>query len=201
MNYPGAPQLFTGNFEFENNQVILRPLLESDIEEYRNIVFDDNIWTYFAVAINNEEDLQNFISSAIQDRVNKSRITFTCIDKTSGKITGSTSFGNFSFRDKRVEIGWTWVAPQFQKTGVNRSNKFLLLQYAFEGLDMERVEFKTDVLNINARKGLKGIGATEEGILRSHTLMQFGRRRDTIYYSILKKEWPAIKESIFLRHK
>ncbi|MEO6723473.1 MAG: GNAT family protein, partial [Ferruginibacter sp.] len=70
-------------------------------------------------------------------------------------------------------------------------------KYAFEELDMERVEFKTDVLNQAARKGLLGIGATEEGVLRSHTLMQFGRRRDTIYYSILKNEWPNIKESIF----
>ncbi len=198
MKYPDAEELFTGNFEFENKKVTLRPLLQTDTEEYRQIVFDENIWTYFAIAINSEENLGNFINSALQDRANKSRVTFTSIDKQTGKITGSTSFGNFSFRDKRVEIGWTWVAPHFQKTGVNRSNKFLLLQYAFEGLGMERVEFKTDVLNVKARKGLKGICATEEGILRSHTLMQFGRRRDTIYYSILKDEWPGIKGSIFL---
>lgn len=201
MNYPDAEELFKRDFGFENNMVILRPLLQTDIDEYRTLVFDENIWKYFAIAINNEEDLQSFISNAVQDRINKTRVTFTSIDKKSGKITGSSSFGNFSFRDKRVEIGWTWVAPQFQKTGINRSNKFLLLQYAFEGLGMERVEFKTDVLNVKARKGLKGIGCTEEGILRSHTLMQFGRRRDTIYYSILKDEWPAIKDTIFKDYK
>lgn len=201
MNYPDADQLFTGNFEFENSTVLLRPLLAGDIDEYRKLVFDEKIWTYFAVAINHEEDLKGFIKDAIQHRAEKSRVTFTSIHKPSGQITGSTSFGNFSFRDKRVEIGWTWVAPQFQQTGVNRSNKFLLLQYAFEGLGMERVEFKTDVLNVNARKALKGSGATEEGVLRSHTLMQFGRRRDTIYYSILRNEWPAIKESIFKNYQ
>jgi RimJ/RimL family protein N-acetyltransferase len=80
---------------------------------------------------------------------------------------------------------------------VNRHNKWLLLQYAFETLAFERVEFKTDMLNLQARKGLKGIGATEEGVLRSHTLMPRQRRRDTVYYSILKQEWPGIKASIF----
>ncbi len=194
MIYPNAPQLFDGDFQLENDQVILRPLMVSDRDEYRKIAFDKNIWTYFPIAINNEEDLENFILSAINDRQNKTRVTFTSIDKNSGDIAGSSSLGNFSFRDKRVEIGWTWLAPQFQRTGINRSNKFLLMQYAFEMLEMERVEFKTDFLNEKARKGLKGIGAIEEGTLRSHTLMQFGRRRDTIYYSVLRPEWPAIKE-------
>ncbi|MBC7886380.1 MAG: GNAT family N-acetyltransferase [Ferruginibacter sp.] len=201
MNYPAADELFTGNFQFENNIVLLRPLLFEDIKQYRNIVFDETIWTYFATAINNEQDLDGFVNDAIQHRADKSRVTFTSIHKDSGQITGSSSFGNFSFRDKRLEIGWTWVAPKFQQTGVNRSNKFLLLQYAFEGLGMERVELKTDVLNLKARNALTGIGATEEGVLRSHTLMQFGRRRDTIYYSILKNEWPGIKESIFKDYK
>lgn len=197
MNYPDADELFNGDVKFENNIVVLRPLMSTDIEGYRKLVFNETIWKYFAIAINNDKDLNSFVDDAIQDRAGRSRVTFTSIHKESGQITGSTSFGNFSFRDKRVEIGWTWVAPQFQQTGVNRSNKFLLLQYAFEGLGMERVEFKTDFLNSNARKSLKGIGATEEGVLRSHTLMQFGRRRDTIYYSILKNEWPDIKNSIF----
>ena len=197
MKYPSVDQLFTGDFMFENNKVILRPLIESDIDQYRDIVFDENIWTYFAIPVHNEEDLKNFIGSAITDRQNKTRITFTCIDKQSGKIAGSTSFGNFSFRDKRVEIGWTWLALQYQKKGINRSNKFLLMQYAFEELSMERVEFKTDFLNLKARKGLRGIGGIEEGTLRSHTLMQHGRRRDTIYYSVLKDEWPGVKENIF----
>ncbi|CAN5679888.1 GNAT family protein [soil metagenome] len=197
MNKEAIDELFTGDFTLENSNVLLRPLLASDKDEYRGLVYDQNIWTYFAIAINDENDLDAFIENAILDRANKSRVTFTSIHKESGKITGSSSFGNFSFRDKRVEIGWTWVAPQFQKTGVNRTNKFLLMQYAFEVLDMERVEFKTDVLNQNARKGLIGIGAAEEGTLRSHTLMQFGRRRDTIYYSVLKNEWPSIKDSIF----
>ena len=197
MKYPTAEQLFTTGFELQNSKILLRPLQSEDTNEYRKIVFDEKIWTYFAIAIHNENDLAAFIKNALDDRAAKTRVTFTCIDTASGQITGSTSLGNFSFRDKRVEIGWTWLAPQFQKTGVNRNNKFVLLQYAFEGLGMERVEFKTDVLNEKARKGLEGIGCAEEGILRSHTLMQYGRRRDTIFYSILKNEWAAIKESIF----
>lgn len=197
MSTPVVDELFTGDFALENSKILLRPLLATDKDEYSGLVYDHHIWTYFAIAINDENDLDAFVKNAILDRANKSRVTFTSIHIASGKITGSSSFGNFSLRDKRVEIGWTWVAPQFQKTGVNRTNKFLLMQYAFEVLGMERVEFKTDVLNQNARQGLIGIGAAEEGTLRSHTLMQFGRRRDTIYYSVLKNEWPFIKDSIF----
>ena len=197
MSDPKIEEFFTGDLHFENKLVVLRPLLQMDIEGFRNVVYDENIWQYFAIGVGNNEDLDGFIHDAIQHRKDRTRVTFTAIDKASGKIAGSTSFGNISFRDKRVEIGWTWLAPGFQKTGINRSNKFLLMKYAFEELGMERVEFKTDVLNQAARKGLLGIGATEEGILRSHTLMQFGRRRDTIYYSVLKNEWPGIKQSIF----
>ncbi|MEO6722622.1 MAG: GNAT family N-acetyltransferase, partial [Ferruginibacter sp.] len=169
MSDPKIDKLFTGDLHFENKLVVLRPLTEADIDGFRRVVYDEAIWKYFAIGVGNNEALDGFIRDAVQHRQERSRVTFTAIDKASGQIAGSTSFGNFSFRDKRVEIGWTWLAPGFQKTGLNRSNKYLLLKYAFEELDMERVEFKTDVLNQAARKGLLGIGATEEGVLRSHT--------------------------------
>ena len=110
------------------------------------------------------------------------------------KIIGSSSFGNISYYDKRIEIGWTWLARECQGKGFNQSAKYLMLKYGFETLHMERIEFKSDVLNIAARKGLSKIGCMEEGILRSHTLMTNRRRRDTMYYSILKDEWSGIKQ-------
>jgi RimJ/RimL family protein N-acetyltransferase len=113
------------------------------------------------------------------------------IDKRSGKLLGSTGFGNYFPRDQRIEIGWTWLGKAFQGIGINAQMKSLMLQYAFEELEMLRVEFKTDVLNLPARQALLRLGAAEEGVLRSHTLMTQGRRRDTIYYSFLKGEWPA----------
>jgi RimJ/RimL family protein N-acetyltransferase len=120
---------------------------------------------------------------------NKSRLPFTIIDKKSGAIAGSTSFGNISFRDKRLEIGWTWIAKDYQGKGINDQIKYLMMEYAFGTLGFERVEFKTDVLNTFSRRALLRIGATEEGILRNHMLMTHNRRRDTIYYSVLRSEW------------
>jgi len=100
-----------------------------------------------------------------------------------------SSFGNVSVLDSRVEIGWSWIGLDFQGTGVNSEYKRLLLSFAFDKLKFIRVEFKTDVLNVKARRALEKIGAVEEGVLRSHTQMHHNRRRDTIYYSILQEEW------------
>jgi RimJ/RimL family protein N-acetyltransferase len=105
--------------------------------------------------------------------------------------------GNISFIDKRVEIGWTWYGNDYRGTGINTHCKFLLLQYAFETLQFERVEIKTDFLNERSKAALKKIGATFEGVLRSHMQMPHNRRRDSAYFSILKNEWPGIKQTVF----
>lgn len=190
-------QLFAQDLQLQNDVVLLRPITLSDIDEYRKIAFDDAIWKYFVTNVGTEGDLEAFVREAVNARADRSRLPFTCIHRGTGQVAGGTAYLNISFKDKRLEIGWSWLAPAFQRSGINRNNKFLLMKYAFETLGFERVEFKTDVLNQQARKGLKGIGAVEEGVLRSHTLMPFGRRRDTIYYSVLKNEWPEVKNTIF----
>ncbi|MEO9238417.1 MAG: GNAT family protein, partial [Jatrophihabitantaceae bacterium] len=98
--------------------------------------------------------------------------------------------------DQRLEIGWSWLGRDFQGAGINRWAKFLLLQHAFEQLAAERVEFKTDQLNLQARKALRNIGAVEEGVLRSFNPMPDGRRRDAVYYSVLRAEWPEVKRQL-----
>jgi len=145
----------------------------------------------------NSTELKEFINTSLEDRKRNFRYSLTIIQKASGEIAGSTSYANISAKDKRLEIGWTWLGKKFMGTGLNKECKFLLLQYAFEHLKFERVEFKTDVLNKASRKALEKIGAKEEGVLRSHTLMHDGRRRDTIYYSILANEWTNLKNTIF----
>ena len=194
-------QLFAQDLHLENDVVLLRPISLSDIEEYKKIAFNDAIWKYFITNVGTDDDLEAFVLEAVNARKDKSRMAFTSIDKASGQVAGGTAYLNISFKDKRLEIGWSWLAPAFQRSGINRNNKFLLMEYAFETLGFERVEFKTDVLNQPARKGLRGIGAIEEGVLRSHTLMPFGRRRDTIYYSVLRNEWPEVKNTIFKEYK
>ena len=174
-------------------EVLLRPLLKEDFGQLVDLTNDQSMWTYFTSDLSDKAVLRDWIADAILQKENKTRLPFAVIDKASRKIVGSTSFGNISYRDKRIEIGWTWLGKEYQGKGINNQVKYLMISYCFEVLDFERVEFKTDVLNIPARKALSRIGMTEEGVLRSHTLMTHDRRRDTIFYSVLKSEWNALK--------
>ena len=173
----------------KTDRIILRPIKVDDFEEMKELTKNEKMWTYFTSNLSNEKALLQWIKTAIKSNENEERLAFTIIDRKTDKIIGSTSLGNFSGRDKRIEIGWTWISESLQGTGLNQIVKRILLEYCFEELELERVESKTDVLNIAARKGLKKCGFTEEGILRSHTLLANGRRRDSIYYGILKNEW------------
>ena len=177
----------------ENNELVLRPILESDFEEMKTLTNHPEMWTYFTCNLSDKDELLDWIRSAVKAGERKERLAFTVIQKSDRRILGSTSLGNYSERDKRIEIGWTWLSINAQGTGINKRVKQLLISYCFEELNMERVESKTDVLNLAARKGLEKSGMTEEGILRSHTLLANGRRRDSIYYAILKDEWEALK--------
>lgn len=167
----------------------LRPLQTNDIVHFKPLVKDPETWRYFTSDLSDEPTLKHWVQTAIDEMQNRSRAAFTLIELSTNKIAGSTSLGNYSSRDGRIEIGWTWLGGNFRGRGLNDEAKQLLLEYCFEHLNIERVEFKTDVLNLHARQSLQRIGATEEGILRSHTQMTFNRRRDTIYYSILRDEW------------
>jgi RimJ/RimL family protein N-acetyltransferase len=177
----------------QTDRVLLRPVQKGDLQEFARLTDDPSMWIYFTSDLSVSDELEKWVDDAIAQTAESSRLAFTILDKTSGRIAGSTSLGNSSLRDQRIEIGWTWLGKDFQGTGLNGETKHILLNYCFEFLKFERVEVKTDVLNIPARKALQRIGMTEEGILRSHTLMTRNRRRDTIYYSILKSEWPGLK--------
>ena len=181
------------NSTLQTDQVLLRPLISEDFKAFEKLTTDKSMWIYFTSDLSVKSELQSWIDDAIKDQKNKIRLPFTIIDKATNVPVGSTSFGNISYRDKRIEIGWTWICKEYQGTGLNNQIKYLMSTYVFEKLDFERLEFKTDVLNIPARKALLKIGAKEEGILRSHTLMTNYRRRDTIFYGILKSEWQAVK--------
>ena len=139
-----------------------------------------------------------YIEKALNDQQNKNRYSFSIFDKKSNAYAGSTSFMNISNIDNRLEIGATWLEKKFQKTGLNRNCKYLMLSFAFDNLYAERVEFKTDERNLTSRTAIEKIGGQFEGILRSHALMSDGFRRNTVYYSILKDEWLLLKPN-FLR--
>lgn len=141
--------------------------------------------------------LEEYIAVALKERDTGRRYPFVILDKVSGKIAGSSSFGNISLKDKRLDIGWTWLAREVQGTGLNRHCKFLMLSYAFETLEMEKVEFRIDSRNSRSRRAVEKIGGVQEAELRSHTVMTDGYRRNTVIYGILREEWPGIKKNIF----
>lgn len=188
---------FTKDIFLENERASLAPLQEAHYDALLPIALQDKSLLQFSpTPIHSEELLLQYIQTALQERAHKMRYPFVIFDKQQGIIAGSTSFAAVSNKDKRLEIGWTWIGKNFQRTGLNRNCKFLLLQYAFETLEFERVELKTDERNQQSRTAIEKLGGKWEGTLRSHTLMQDGFRRSTVYYSLLKDEWPAAKERL-----
>ncbi|HEU0110194.1 MAG TPA: GNAT family protein [Flavisolibacter sp.] len=193
------------NFSFEhdiilqNERVLLRPLLTTDLPYLLPVATEPgNLVKFSPYSIHTEDQLKQYIDSSIIERVNNLRYPFIIFDHKTQQYAGSTSIANVSNKDLRFEIGWTWIGTNFQRTGLNRNCKFLLLQYAFDTLEFERVEFKTDARNVQSRTAMEEMGAVYEGALRSHTVMMDGYRRTTVYYSILKDEWKELKTT-FLR--
>ncbi|MFI8417125.1 GNAT family N-acetyltransferase [Serratia sp. NPDC078593] len=180
----------------ENEHVMLRPVSENDREAVRELARDSHIWRYFVFRVSNDDEFETFFNAMLSDHAAGTRAVFMVVDKSSGQIAGSMSFGNMAEKDARLEIGWSWLGEAFRGKGINRWAKYLLMRHAFETLGALRVEFKTDVLNLQARAGLRNIGAQEEGVLRSFNTMPDGRRRDAIFYSVLAAEWPNVSETL-----
>ena len=182
----------------ETKKVLLRPIEENDYDAFLRLAKrDEEMWQYFSFNLADETQLKKWMELAFSDKKAETRKPFTIIEKETGLIAGSSSMGNISYHDLRLEIGWSWLGKNFRSTGLNKNAKFSMLRYAFDKLNFERVEFTTDVLNARARQGLRNAGGIEEGILRSHMTMWNNRRRTSIYYSVLKDEWPLLIQTIF----
>ena len=181
----------------ENERVILKPLKISDVETLNEIAYHPQMWSVGMSNLKEPAHLKTYIESALVEKKQQLSYPFLIFDKQKKRVAGSTRFGNISFLNKRLEIGWTWIHPDFQGTGLNINCKYLLLQFAFETLLFNRVEIKTDAINLQSRKAILKIGAKEEGIFRKHQITAEGRIRDTVYHSIINNEWPNIKATIF----
>lgn len=191
-------KFFPSGFELETPRVRLRLMTANDYDALLPLTDSADIWKWFTKDLGTPEELRKWIDDALEEAEAEKRVPFVVIDKDTQQICGCTSYGNISFYDSRIEIGWTWLGKSYIGMGVNKSAKFALLSYAFEVMKMERVEIKTDVLNERSRAAILKIGMIPEGVLRSHQQMHSNRRRDTIYYSILKSEWPERKQSFFV---
>ena len=183
----------------EGRFVKLEPLSLEHFEGLAQVAFDESIWKLNPVFVTNKEKLKNYIETALIDKEKGIALPFATIERSSNKIIGSTRFGNIDVNNRRVEIGWTWIHPDWQRTAINTEAKFLMLRHAFETWDCLRVELKTDVLNEKSRNAILRIGAKEEGIFRQHVITESGRIRDTIYFSIINSEWLDVKNNLLAK--
>jgi RimJ/RimL family protein N-acetyltransferase len=182
---------FPSNLILEDDFVLLRPLQESDVEHLLEIAINEpETWKYSLVPAHGKENLTNYIQHAVKSRENKSEFPFIVFDKKSVKYAGSTRFYDIQLPFRTLQLGYTWYGKDFRGTGLNKHCKFLLLQFAFETLGMERVEFRADNSNQRSIAAMKSIGCKVEGVLRNH-MPTFGSeaRRDSIILSILRNEW------------
>ena len=174
----------------ENERVLLRPLMLSDRSLLAHYVNEEpDLWQYSLAAITNTKDLDKYIQAAIEARENKTSYAFIVFDKQLNDYVGCTRFYDMQIAFQTTQIGYTWYSKKCWGTKLNENCKFLLLQFAFDQMDFERVEFRADNTNKRSIAAMQKIGCTVEGVLRNHLPMPNGKRRDSIVLSILKEEW------------
>lgn len=180
----------------EGQHVRLEPLAIHHCVRLTEIGCAVEVWRHLTTRFESEADMREFIETALKWQREGTAVPFATIDKTSGLAVGSTRFANIAREHKRVEIGWTWLAPAWQRTAVNTEAKYLMLRHAFESWGCGRVELKTNARNQTSRRAIARIGAKEEGTLRNHMLNPDGTFRDTVYFSIIESEWSDVKRSL-----
>lgn len=183
-------------FSLEGKSVKLAPMKLEHLSELYEAASDETLWLWTTNVINSREDMLRYVETALGESARGVSVPFVTIEKSSGKIIGSTRFGNVDLKNRKVEIGWTWINPKWQRTAINTRVKLLMLTHAFEIWNCVRVELKTDALNEKSRNAIKRIGGKEEGVLRQHMITDAGRLRDTVYFSIIDSEWQTVKADL-----
>jgi RimJ/RimL family protein N-acetyltransferase len=181
---------FNKDYILENEFALLRPLTEADYElllEYA--INEPEIWAFNSRGPSNPDNLKKYIETALAGRKNGTEYPFIVHDKVNQKFAGSTRFYSIHPLNKTLELGFTWYGKQFQGTKLNKNCKYLLLEFAFETLNMERVGFRANSLNQKSINAMKSIGCKEEGIMRNYSEDAEGNRIDAIILSIIKQEW------------
>lgn len=189
---------FNQKIILEDDVVLLRPLELSDFNHLVHFPKTESVlWHYSLIRPDSEDNLAKYLQLAISDRAGKTAYPFIVFDKRVSAYAGSTRFYDINPDYKTLQLGYTWYGKDFQRSGLNKHCKFLLLQYAFETLAIERVEFRADNENLQSIAAMKSIGCRVEGILKSHMPTFEGGRRDTIVLSILKDDWfETVKDKI-----
>jgi len=180
----------------EGEAVRLVPLEIEHLENLYEAGADNSLWLWTTNIVKSKDDMRRYIETALDELKRKVSLPFATVEKSTNRIVGSTRFGNIDEKNRRAEIGWTWINPTWQRTAVNTEAKLLMLTHAFEIWRCVRVELKTDALNEKSRNAILRLGAKEEGILRRHQITDTGRFRDTVYFSIIDSEWQTVKANL-----
>ena len=177
--------------------VRLEPLARRHAADLYEVGRDETIWRYMPrPPLKSLEDTQGWIDEALAVSAGGTQIPFAIIERASNRAVGSTRYLDIRRDDRGLEIGWTWVGTQFQRTAVNTECKYLLLTHAFEDQGAVRVQLKTDLRNERSQRAIERLGAIREGVLRRHMVLWDGFVRDSVYYSIIDSEWPEVKQRL-----
>ena len=183
----------------EGDHVRLVPLAADHLDALCAVGLDPALWVWSPTPVRTRSDMRRYVEAALAAQTAGTALPFATVDRASGQVVGSTRFGNAAPEHRRIEIGWTWIAPRWQRTAINTDAKLLLLRHAFGALGCLRVEWKTDALNERSRRALLRLGAVEEGTLRSHMVTSDGRSRDSVYFSVTAAEWPSVESRLVSR--
>ena len=177
----------------QGRHIRLEPLTLEHHAGLCEIGLEPELWRWIPAPVKSREDMLDYIRLALQWQSDGTALPFATVEQSTGRVVGSTRYMNIDKPNRHVEIGATWIGRPWQRTAVNTEAKYLMLRHAFETLGCFRVELKTDVLNQQSRNAILRIGASQEGIFRKHVLCTDGRLRDSVYFSIIDSEWPAVK--------
>ncbi|MBL0356904.1 MAG: GNAT family N-acetyltransferase [Chitinophagaceae bacterium] len=194
MNYE---HFFKNPIILEDEWARLEPLEEKHFELLLPTAMQTSIWEFTMAKIYSAEDFRKYFDTALEEKKQHRSYPFAIFDKKQQEYLGCTRFGNIDLKNKKVEIGWTWLHPKLHATGFNKHCKFLLLSFCFEKLQLIRVELKTSSLNLRSQKAMLKIGAVKEGTLRRNFINDDGTIRDSVYFSFINEEWPGVKQNIF----
>ena len=173
--------------------VRLEPLSVDHVDALCEVGLNSDLWRYSQTLVETREDMRAYVETALRLQNEGAALPFAVVERASGRAIGSSRYAAIDRANRRLEIGWTWYGPAWQRTAANTETKLLMLRHAFETLGCIRVEFKTDALNERSRAALLRIGAKEEGMFRQHMVMPGGRLRDSVYFSIIDSEWPSVR--------
>jgi N-acetyltransferase len=177
----------------EGTVVRLEPLALHHLDALCAVGLEPSLWALTTSRIATRGDMQRYVEAALGEQAVGSALPFATVERATNTVVGSTRYGNIVPQHRRAEIGWTWIAPRWQRTAVNTEAKYLMLRHAFDVMACRRVELKTSALNARSRAAMLRIGATEEGTLRRHMVQPDGSARDSVYFSVIDEEWPAVR--------